>query len=52
MSNTSFPIEQVNGAPLTDEQRQYLTGFFAGIAARGFAFTDADAAQKPAHWMS
>jgi ferredoxin-nitrite reductase len=46
MSKTSFPIEHVNGTPLSDDQRQYLAGYFAGIAARGFAFTDADAAEK------
>src|SRR6266404_3735261 len=40
MSNPSLPIEHVNGGPLTDEQRQYLTGFFAGVAARGFRFAD------------
>lgn len=40
MSNTPLPIEHVNGAPLTDEQRQYLTGYFAGIAASGFTFGD------------
>lgn len=48
MSNTSFPIEQVNGTPLTEEQRQYLTGYFAGIQARGFSFTAAEpTAPKP-----
>jgi ferredoxin-nitrite reductase len=44
MSNSPLPIEHVNGAPLTDEQRQYLTGYFAGIAASGFTFGDVAAA--------
>jgi ferredoxin-nitrite reductase len=43
MSKPPLPIEHVNGASLTDEQRQYLTGFFAGVAARGFRFTDVEA---------
>ncbi len=40
MSTSLLPIEHVNGVPLTDEQRQYLTGYFAGIAASGFTFAD------------
>src|SRR6266567_8227722 len=42
MSKSSLPIEHVNGHPLSDEQRQYLTGFFAGVAARGFRFADVE----------
>src|SRR5882724_10733842 len=42
MSRPSLPIEHVNGRPLTDEQRQYLTGFFAGVAARGSRFADVE----------
>ena len=38
----SLPIDQVNGSPLNEEQRQYLTGFFAGVAARGFRFADVE----------
>ena len=33
MSIETLPIEHVNGEPLTLEQRQYLTGYFAGVAA-------------------
>ena len=29
---------------MSDEQQQYLTGFFAGIATRGFRFSDVEAA--------
>jgi ferredoxin-nitrite reductase len=52
MSSPAIPIEHVNGTPLNDEQRHYLTGFFAGAAARGFGFADVDpnpaADNKPA----
>jgi ferredoxin-nitrite reductase len=42
MSSPALPIEQINGAPLNDEQRQYLSGFFAGVAARGLRFSDVE----------
>jgi ferredoxin-nitrite reductase len=38
------PITAINGQPLNDEQTQYLTGFFAGVAARGQRFSDVMAA--------
>src|SRR5436190_7251203 len=44
MSTERSPIQHLNGSPLTDEQQQYLTGFFAGIAARGFRFGDVEPA--------
>jgi ferredoxin-nitrite reductase len=49
MSSPVLPIQHVNGNPLTDEQRQYLTGFFAGVAARGLRFSDVEPApvEKP-----
>src|SRR2546423_7423234 len=40
MSTQALPIQHLNGTPLSEEQQQYLTGFFAGIAARGFRFAD------------
>ena len=40
MSETPIPIETVNGQPLSPEQRNYLTGFFAGVTARGQRFSD------------
>ncbi len=46
-----LPIEHVNGAPLNGEQRKYLEGYFAGLAARGVKFSDvepASVAAKPA----
>lgn len=38
--NEKLPLEHVNGAPLDAAQREYLTGFFAGLAARGVTFGD------------
>ena len=42
--STVLPISAINGDPLSPEQTNYLTGFFAGVAARGQRFTDAEAA--------
>src|SRR5215468_2291616 len=42
MSSAALPLQHVNGAPLNDEQRQYLTGFFEGVAARGYRFADVE----------
>ena len=44
MSSASLPLSTVNGLPLSNEQTNYLTGFFAGIAARGQRFGDVEAA--------
>jgi hypothetical protein len=44
MSTATLPIDSINGSPLTDEQTSYLTGFFAGAAARGLRFGDVEAA--------
>ena len=35
-----IPVQHVNGEPLNDDQRKYLDGFFAGLAARGVTFGD------------
>ena len=32
---SALPIDSINGSPLAPEQSNYLTGFFAGLAARG-----------------
>jgi ferredoxin-nitrite reductase len=40
MSATEIPIQHVNGDPLNDEQRKYLEGYFAGLAAHGVTFGD------------
>src|SRR5258708_3858099 len=42
MSATEIPVQHINGEPLNDEQRQYLDGFFAGLAARGVKFSDVE----------
>ena len=36
----TLPIEEVNGSPLSGEQRAYLEGLFAGFANRGLKFGD------------
>lgn len=47
-----LPFAEVAGHPLNQEQTQYLTGFFAGAAARGLRFSDADATPAPASRVS
>lgn len=47
MSASSLPIAAVAGLPLSSEQANYLTGFFAGAAARGLRFGDVEAAPVP-----
>jgi len=44
MSTGILPLASINGQPLAPEQATYLTGFFAGVAARGERFTDVEAA--------
>lgn len=44
MSTALLPIQAIAGSPLSDEQSSYLTGFFAGAAARGLKFGDVQAA--------
>ncbi len=43
-----IPVQHVNGEPLNDDQRKYLDGFFAGLAARGVTFGDVQPAPAPA----
>jgi ferredoxin-nitrite reductase len=47
MSTAALPITAINGSPLTSEQTNYLTGFFAGAAARGLRFADVEATPQP-----
>ncbi|HEX4646711.1 MAG TPA: NirA family protein [Verrucomicrobiae bacterium] len=47
MHGVNLPIQDINGEPLNDEQRQYLEGFFAGLAARGVRFSDLEPAPLP-----
>ncbi len=44
MNTDILPIQSINGAPLAPEQANYLTGFFAGLEARGLRFGDVEAA--------
>ncbi len=37
-----IPVPHLNGEPLNDEQRKYLEGFFAGLAAQGVKFSDVE----------
>ncbi len=50
--STALPIATINGAPLDPEQVNYLTGFFAGIAARGERFGDAEPTPQPGQAVS
>lgn len=45
-------LDAINGQPITPEQSSYLTGFFAGMAARGLRFGDVEAAPQPAQKVS
>src|SRR5579859_5851651 len=47
MSAATVPIQEINGEPLNSAQRQYLEGFFAGLAARGLRFSDVETAPEP-----
>ena len=40
----SLPIDTINGESIAPEQANYLTGFFAGLEARGLRFGDVEAA--------
>ncbi len=42
MSTTEIPVQHVNGEPLTETQRQYLDGYFSGLAASGLRFSDVE----------
>ena len=39
-----IPVQHVAGAPLNDEQRKYLEGYFAGLTAHGVKFADVEPA--------
>ncbi len=44
---TTLPLAQINGQALSPEQTNYLSGFFAGVAARGQRFGDVEPAPQP-----
>jgi ferredoxin-nitrite reductase len=47
MSALTLPIRDIKGQPLTGAQRDYLEGFFAGLAARGLKFSDVEPTPAP-----
>jgi ferredoxin-nitrite reductase len=47
MSTATIPVQHINGEPLSEAQREYLSGFFAGLAARGLKFSDVEPAPQP-----
>jgi ferredoxin-nitrite reductase len=47
MKTAATPIQHIKGEPLNEEQRQYLEGFFAGLAARGLKFADVEPSPVP-----
>jgi ferredoxin-nitrite reductase len=49
---STLPIQHIDGEPLNEAQRQYLQGFFSGLAARGMKFSDVEAAPQPAKQIS
>jgi ferredoxin-nitrite reductase len=49
---STLPIQHINGEPLNEAQRQYLQGFFSGLAARGMKFSDVEPAPQPAKQVS
>lgn len=43
----ALPIQHIKGQPLNEAQRDYLEGFFAGLAARGLKFSDVEPIPQP-----
>lgn len=52
MSTTTIPLDAINGERITPEQSSYLTGFFAGLAARGLRFGDVEPTPEPTQKIS
>ncbi len=47
MNDNPIPLRNINGTPLTAEQRKYLEGFFVGLAAQGVQFGNVEPAPAP-----
>lgn len=47
-STPALPVREIRGVPVTPEQAEYLTGFFAGVSARGLKFGDVEPSPTPA----
>ncbi len=45
--STEIPVQHVNGEPLNAMQRQYLEGYFSGLAASGLRFSDVEPLPMP-----
>ena len=43
---STLPLQHIKGEPLSEAQRDYLEGFFAGLAARGLKFSDVEPAPQ------
>jgi ferredoxin-nitrite reductase len=52
MSTSTLPLQHIKGEPLTTAQRDYLEGFFSGLAARGLKFSDVEPAPQPEKTVS
>jgi ferredoxin-nitrite reductase len=47
-----LPIQTIDGQTLTPDQARYLSGFFAGVSARGQRFSDVEPAPSVAQQVS
>jgi ferredoxin-nitrite reductase len=47
MNDNPIPLRNINGTPLTVEQRKYLEGFFVGLAAQGVQFGNVEPTPAP-----
>jgi ferredoxin-nitrite reductase len=47
MNSAALPLQHIKGEPLTSVQRDFLEGFFAGLAARGLRFSDVEPPPQP-----
>ncbi|HEX8295146.1 MAG TPA: NirA family protein, partial [Chthoniobacteraceae bacterium] len=52
MSHSTLPVDSIAGQALSAEQSQYLSGFFAGVAARGQRFSDVEPTPEPEKTVS
>ncbi|HSU52644.1 MAG TPA: NirA family protein, partial [Candidatus Dormibacteraeota bacterium] len=47
MSTVTVPLTHIKGEPLNPAQQDYLSGFFAGLSARGLKFSEVEALPQP-----
>src|SRR6185369_7327370 len=48
MSTVTVPLTHIKGEPLNPAQQDYLSGFFAGLSARGLKFSEVEPLPQPA----